>query len=75
MSKERELLKRVIYWSSRDLDKSFLETTIYEIEKILNEPQIDVDWFCPNCNIKVDPRNVTYYERHDACGTYIGVIY
>ncbi len=27
------------------------------------------DWYCPACEVEVDPRNVTHEERHDDCGT------
>lgn len=74
MSKERELLKRVQYWYARDLPKTFMQSTFVQIEKILNEPQENVGWFCPTCDTEVDPIHVTYYERHESCGTYIGVI-
>jgi len=25
-------------------------------------------WYCPYCNVEVDPQNVTYQELHDTCG-------
>lgn len=28
-------------------------------------------WWCPSCEIKVDPRNVTYQERHDKCRNHV----
>jgi len=49
-----------------DLYKS-LSQTILELTRAKSE-----GWYCQNCKVAVDPKDVTYYERHESCGTYIG---
>ena len=28
-------------------------------------------WWCPECKVEVDPRNVTFGEKHDRCGSTV----
>jgi len=34
--------------------------------------KVENDWWCPTCKRIVDGKEVTFYEHHESCGTFIG---